>query len=151
VNARAATSNVARNALQPNRSHRVDRQQARRYISLRSRAAAGTGRRKASPSEWIGRGGASPRERSTEVEEATVPGSPGRLGPPFDGSRNRVDNARVWGRRERIQRFLGPSIRVRPPTRRRGSAFEPPATHSGEMTITPFIPNAARWIRQNSV
>src|SRR5436190_19165978 len=35
---------------------------------------------------------------------------PGRLGPPFDGSRCRVDNARVWGRRERLQRRLGPSL-----------------------------------------
>ena len=50
ANARAATSNVARNSLQPNRLERVDRFQARRYISLRSRAAAGTGRRKAPPS-----------------------------------------------------------------------------------------------------
>jgi hypothetical protein len=60
------------------------------------------------------RGGATkgrePRSRFIDTGEATVPGSPGRLGPLFGGSRNRVDNARVWGRRERIQRFLGPSI-----------------------------------------
>ena len=44
-----------------------------------------------------------------EIEDGPADRGPGRLGPLFDGSRNRVDNARVWGRRERLQRFLDPS------------------------------------------
>src|SRR4030095_16703592 len=83
ANVRAATSNVARIVLHPNRSHRVDTPKARRYMSLRSRAAAGTGRRQAPPRTWIGGGGASPRSCSTETEEGPVPGEAGALGATF--------------------------------------------------------------------
>jgi hypothetical protein len=78
---------------------------------------------------------ASPKAASPERRTHRSPGSPGRLGPPFDGSRNRVDNARVWGRRERIQRFLGPSI----------SFPDQPSA----MTMVPDIPRSS-WIRQTN-
>src|SRR5215217_7091021 len=56
-------------------------------------------------------------ERTTRVARvASTTGAPNRRpepgcsGPTFDGSRDRVDNVRVWGRRERFQRSLGPSL-----------------------------------------
>jgi hypothetical protein len=104
---------------------------------------AGTGRRKAPPVRWSERGGASSRRALHRGGE--------RIGRPelrvtrdhlFDGSRDRVDNARVWGRRERLQRSLGPSISS--PEALRARRYEP------AMTITPVIPRSW-WNRHTNV
>ena len=110
-NARAATCGVTRRTLQHKVVHRVDTRGARRYCSLRSRAAEGIGGRKSPPSGEANEGRES-REHLTDWECATALRDRGCLGPPFGGSRDRVDNARVWGRRGRLQRFLGPPIRL---------------------------------------
>jgi hypothetical protein len=117
-----ATCGIASRGLRRSHSYRVDTPRVRRYCSLRSRAAAGTGRQKR-----LRIGGTTDGRKSeggsTGTENASVARESGSLGATFDGSRNRVDNARVWGRRERIQRFLGPSIRFGPgPLRMRRAA-----------------------------
>src|SRR5262249_19557793 len=87
-------------------------------------------RREAPPTRWVEQGARVPEPLRRDGGQP-VSGSPGRLGPPFDGSRNRVDNARVWGRRERLQRVLGPSIFL---SHGEPSSFRtagPPVSHSG--------------------
>jgi hypothetical protein len=74
VTARTATSNVVWISLQPNRSHRVDRPEARRYISLRSRAAAGIGRRKPLPSSGSDEGARVPESVSPRRRRRRFPG-----------------------------------------------------------------------------
>src|SRR6266516_8213838 len=73
------------------------------------------GRAEASPGPGrIGRARAS-KTRPEPQEARFTRRSQGLLGATlWAGPRSRVDNARVWGRRERLQRLLGPA-HSRPP------------------------------------
>lgn len=78
------------------------------------------------------------------------PARPGRLGLLFGGSKDRVDNAHIWGRCERLQRSFGPSIhfRVARAHARRGG---PTAYDVASSTIGTHRPARASEITTSSI
>jgi hypothetical protein len=75
---------------------------------------------------------------------------PGCSGPTFDGSRDRVDNARVWGRRERLQRSLGPSLSFPPWLQDHPQSFHSGSTQPRSLATGPRRGNASSRVTRAS-